>query len=58
MSKQLKEAEEEEDALTRKLLEYRTRVRRLRKQLRIKEVSKIATLEREEASIREAEQLK
>jgi hypothetical protein len=57
ISKELEEAEEEEDKLTRKLLEHRSRVRRLRKQLRLKEVKELQAQEREAEAIAEAEVL-
>ena len=55
IARQLEEAEEEEDAMTRKLLEHRARVRRLRKQLRMKEEKEAVAQDREAASIAEAE---
>lgn len=57
ISAQLEEAEEEEDALTRKLLEHRARVRRLRKQLRMKEQKETEAQELEVASIQDADDL-
>jgi hypothetical protein len=57
IASQLEAAEEEEDELTRKLLEHRSRVRRLRKQLRMKEQKEAQAQEVEAASIAEAEQL-
>lgn len=54
---QLEAAEEEEDELTRKLLEHRSRVRRLRKQLRMKEQKEAQAQEAEASSIAEAERL-
>lgn len=57
LAHQLEEAEEEEDALTQKLLEHRARVRRLRKQLKMKEQEKSAAQELKAASITDAVQL-
>ena len=57
IAKQLEEAEEEEDAMTRKLLEHRARVRRLRKQLRMKELKEVRAQDAEAASIQEADRL-
>lgn len=57
LAAQLEEAEEEEDVLTRKLLEHRARIRRLRKQLRMKEQKEEQAQELEAASIKEAESL-
>jgi hypothetical protein len=57
IASQLEAAKEEEDELTRKLLEHRSRVRRLRKQLRMKEQKEAQAQEVEAASIAEAEQL-
>lgn len=54
---QLEAAEEEEDELTRKLLEHRSRVRRLRKQLRMKEQKEAQAQDAEASSIAEAERL-
>ncbi|KAM0708541.1 hypothetical protein Q7P35_005193 [Cladosporium inversicolor] len=54
---QLEAAEEEEDELTRKLLEHRSRVRRLRKQLRMKEQKEAQAQEAEASSIAKAERL-
>lgn len=54
---QLEAAEEEEDELTRKLLEHRSRVRRLRKQLRMKEQKEAQAQDAEAASVAEAQRL-
>lgn len=57
IASQLEAAEEEEDELTRKLLEHRSRVRRLRKQLQMKEQKESQAQELEASSIAEAERL-
>jgi hypothetical protein len=57
IAEQLEAAEEEEDELTKKLLEHRSRVRRLRKQLRMKEQKESQAQDLEASSIAEAERL-
>ena len=57
VAKKLEEAEEEEDAITEKLLEHRRKIRRLRKQLRMKESHEHKAREKEEASIADAERV-
>lgn len=56
LAAQLEAAEEEEDALTRKLFEHRARVRRLRKQLKMKEQKESSAQEAEALSIADSEQ--
>ncbi|KAK6006489.1 hypothetical protein QM012_006899 [Aureobasidium pullulans] len=55
--KELEAAEEEEDRITEKLRVQQARIRRLRKQLRQAETREGEAVERELASIKEAEQL-
>lgn len=57
VAKELDEAEEEEDAITEKLLAHRRKIRCLRKQLRMKESKEQKAQDKEEASIAEAAQL-
>ena len=57
IASQLEAAEEEEDELTKKLLEHCSRVRRLRKQLQMKEQKEAQVQELEASSIAEAERL-
>lgn len=57
VARDLEQAEEEEDELTRKLLEHRSRVRRLRKQLKMRNEQEAVAQDREVAAIAESEQL-
>lgn len=57
VASKLEEAEQEEDAMTEKLLEQRRKIRRLRKQLHIRESHEYEARGKEEASIDDAERV-